>query len=326
MKDSELFQWMMQARAPIRRTGSLPKEEVAEAITAYQANGRTLLDDALLLASYGRISRGVSLVVLAIEEIAKVSMLSNAYRMSEVAGDTSSWDNYWKVAGRHGEKQEHILLYGSLIKHDIAGDIMHERRLYRYYAPEEFSKVLDQLKQTNLYVDLRMDGVHAPGDGIFSKNALDFLLAYAQERSDSFQSWHVSIKRSLDFLSINSPAMQRWTASYQPAEVCADLQYQLSAMSASIVPDYASFNDYVRSYRQRVADTRLKAALLELCELYKARLKRSKRLDRYHARQLGQMKLLLGLEGLGGGTFGKSFAAKMKTTLLSGLRDGDASE
>lgn len=325
MTDKEIFEWLMQSRPPIRRTGSLNKVEVAEAVTAYQANGRALLEDALLLAYNNRVNRAIALAVLAIEEIAKVSMLSNAFRTSEVENNTSNWDTYWKVAGRHGDKQEHILLYGSIIQDFFRGDIMHDRRLYRYYAPKELSSVLDHFKQSNLYVDLRMDGVHAPQIGPFSTNALDFLMTYAQERSDSFQSWHVSVKRSLDFLSINPLDRKPWTSSHHIDEVCADLQYQMSAMSASIVPDYGSFKDYVQRYRHKVSERRLKDALLDLCKLYNSRLQKSKALERYYGRQFGQIKLLLSLESFDGHIFGKRFGARMKELLLSGLRQGDAS-
>jgi AbiV family abortive infection protein len=316
MRDEEVLEWLARARAGIRRDGSLPKGEVAEAVTAYQANGRALLSDALLLAANGRTNRASALTVLALEELAKIPMLVDTFRRHAHGFDPQAWPDYWKVSGRHKDKQKRILLYGELIRSQMDGDPLHGRRLYRYYSSSDLFQHLDSFKQANLYVDLRLDGVHAPCATNEDLEALDYLLTYAQERCDSFESWHVTTVRSADLLAMSNDDLGRWTTSYQLEEVQGDLLYQLSGASASQVPNYALFNDYVRTVRKNIQDTILQNALLHLAHTYRERVSLSRNLARYYARQIGAFKLLLGLESLDGGVFGQSFKQKMEERLL----------
>lgn len=242
MSEDEIAAWLSHKRSPVRRDGVLTKEEVAQAITAYQNNGMRLFEDALLLATNSRIERAAALTVLALEEIAKIPQLVNTFLRYERGVDKDAWIAYWKAGGVHKKKQELILRYGQSIKSQMDGDPVHGRRLYRYYAPDTILENLDWFKQANFYVDMRQDGIHAPGDQHGAIQAFDYLLTYGQERVDSFCSWHITKRRSLDYLdmALGQKNPEVWTTSYKLEEVQADVFYQASAVSASHIPDYAS--------------------------------------------------------------------------------------
>ena len=87
---------------------------------------------------------------------------------------------------------------------------------------------------------------------------LDFLFSFAEERADSFGSWHISAQRSIDFLAArlkvfsanaidlpeiikNIGSLNDWSASHLPAETDADLLGLACYCSSALVPDYASF-------------------------------------------------------------------------------------
>ncbi|MGX7925479.1 AbiV family abortive infection protein [Tsuneonella sp. HG094] len=324
MTDDEILNWLSRDRSPIRRDGALPENEVAEALTSYFRNGRALIDDARFMVANGRWSRAASIAVLSLEELAKVPMLANAYLQHEYGGVTDAWKDFWKALGKHRDKQKHILCYGSLLKERIEADGPFNRWLYRFSAPEGLFERLDAFKQSGFYVDLRMDGVHAPNSEIEVRDITDLLLALAQERCDSFESWHVTSRRSLDFLkqSFDMGETGLWPKSFQPEEVEADIIYSASAMSAGIVPDYHSFTGYVHEYRKRVADKRLKEAFLSVAKRYRERMDDSRsRLPQYHGRLFEPAKLLISIDKIDK-TFGKSFGDKITAILFKDDKEG----
>lgn len=317
MTEDDIASWLSSKPAPIRREGVLTKAQVAAATTAYLKNGLSLFDDALFLAASDRFARAAALTVLGLEEIAKIPMLVNTFLRYEHGVDKEAWKAYWKAGGAHKKKQELILAYGQIIRAVMDGDPVHDRRLYRYYAPEAVLDNLDAFKQSNFYVDLRQDGMHAPGSQQEAVCAFDYLLTFGQERADSFCSWHISETRSRDYLdmALGQKARSRWTNSYTVDEVMADILYQAAAVSASHVPNYAVFYDFVEHYKQKAADARFKEALLALGATLHRRVKASEPLPLYSARYLGAFKLMIGLsqqEKL----LGKSFSRKLRCSLL----------
>lgn len=323
MTDDEILDWLSRDLSPIRRDGALPAEEVAEALTSYFRNGRALIDDARFMVANDKWSRAASIAVLSLEELAKVPMLANAYLRHEYGGVTDAWKDFWKALGKHRDKQKHILSYGALLKKRIEADGPINRWLYRFSAPEGLFERLDAFKQSGFYVDLRMDGVHAPTAQSEVRETTDLLLTLAQERCDSFESWHVTSRRSLDFLKRSYEVGETglWPKSFQPEEVEADIIYYASALSAGIVPDYHSFTGYVHEYRKRVADKRLKEAFLSVATRYRERMDDShSKLPKYHGRLFEPAKLLISIDKIDK-TFGKPFGDK-----LTGILFKDAGE
>lgn len=319
MTEEEIIAWLSQPRAPIRRDGALSRDEVAEAVTAYLRNGLDLFEDALLLYCHDKMPRAAALVVLGLEEIGKVPLLVNTFLRFEHGGDKEAWKAYWKSGGSHKAKQALILGYGQIIREQFEGDPMFSRKLYRHYAPESILGTLDTFKQANFYVDLRQDGVHAPAGDEGLLAALDYLLTFGQERADSFCSWHISARRSADQLevAIGRRTVARWTAHYAVPEVRADILYQAAALSASHVPDYATFCNFVDQYRKKVSDKHFKEALLSLAVLLKSRIERSASLPLFYARYLNAFKLMISLSDQKK-IVGASFGKKLRDTLLPG--------
>ncbi len=322
MTEDEIIAWLTRQRAPIRREGTLTRDEVAEATTAYLNNALNLFEEALLLCTREKVSRAAALTVLGLEELAKVPLLVNTFLRYERGQDPDAWKARWRSGGSHKAKQALILAYGQTIRHLFEGDPMLTRRLYRHYAPDSVLESLDAFKQSSLYVDLRQDGVHEPAGDEGPRNALDYLLAFGQERADSFCSWHISQRRSADHLEValGRKAPRTWTSHFAVPEVRADILYQAAALSASQVPDYATFLDFAEAYKKKVSDKHFKEALLSLAALLGSRVERSESLPLYYARYLGAFKLMLSLSGqpkLLGGSFGHKLRATLSPKLAA---------
>ena len=316
-EDDQLTSWIAKPGSAIKRAGELSETEVADASVAYLKNGVDLLSDARFLLSNERSARGSALVVLALEELAKIKIIIETFLKYEHGVDREAWKKHWKTGGSHRTKQEEILSYGKIIRASHDGDPMHGRYLYRYYAPDDALEKLDWFKQSSFYVDIRDDGIHAPGSTENSIKATDYLLAFAQERADSYMSWHISQQRTLDQLQValGKRAMNVWTRSYRSDEVQADLLYQASALSASHVPDYWTFYDFVKSYlKKNVAERRVKDALLNLASEMRLRIIDSESLPLFQSRYIGAYKLVFGISEISD-IFGASFNRELKARI-----------
>lgn len=297
-EDDDVVAWIGGPSSPIKRGGELTDLEVADATVAYLKNGNSLLSDARFLVSNSRVVRGTALAVLALEELAKIKIIVETLLRFKHNVDPEAWKKYWKTGGSHKTKQEEILSYGKIIREVYDGDPMHGRYLYRLYAPEAALEKLDWLKQASLYVDLREDGIHAPNSTEDTKKATDYLITFAQERADSYMSWHISARRAQDFLSVATGKrdQKNWTSSYRPEEVYADILYQAVALSASNVPDYMTFYDFIRTYlKKNVAEKRIKEAILEVAAELRSRMNEGNHLPIFAMRYIGAYKLLLGI-------------------------------
>lgn len=316
-EDDQLTAWIAKPGSAIKRTGELSETEVADASVAYLKNGVDLLSDARFLLSNDRSARGSALVVLALEELAKIKIIIETFLKYEHGVDRDAWKKHWKTGGSHKTKQEEILSYGKIIRASYEGDPMHSRYLYRYYAPDDALEKLDWFKQASFYVDIRDDGIHAPGSTGDSIKATDYLLAFAQERADSYMSWHISQQRAIDQLQValGKRAVSAWTRSYRAGEVQADLLYQASALSASHVPNYMTFYDFVKSYLQKkVAERRVKDALLNLASEMRIRIIESEKLPLFQARYIGAYKLVYGISE-NSDIFSASFNRELKARI-----------
>ena len=316
MTEKEVIAWLSQPPSPIRRDGALSRDEVAEAVTAYLNNGLDLFEEALLLHSNHKVPRAVALVVLGLEEIAKVPRLVDTFLRFEHGVDKRAWDAFWKSGGSHKAKQALILAYGQTIREQFEADPMFSQRLYRYYASESVLGALDALKQSSFYVDMRQDGLHVPSGDEDRTGAFDYLLTFGQERADSFGAWHVTERRSADYLDValNRRSFAQWTTNYGVLEVRADILYQAVSLSASYVPDYGAFYAFVDEYRAKTAKKNLREALHSLADVLKTRMERSGSLPFYFDRNAGAYKLMLGLSEktkIVGAGFGKELREKL---------------
>jgi AbiV family abortive infection protein len=301
----------------VRRNGALTQDEVAGAMTAYFHNAQAFFDEVLLFHRSARTPRACALCVLGLEELAKIPILFATFMRFESGADRETWTRYWKGGGSHKTKQEMIIAYGQIIRSKFEQEPMLSRYLYRHYVPDTLFAHLDSFKQSNLYVDIRENGLHAPHSDPHLSSALDLLLTFGQERADSFRSWHITPTRSRDHLDValGLKAAGSWTSSHTPQEVKADILYQASALSASVVPQYLQFRDFISSYSRTPSKGRLEQALLDLARDVRGRLTGTTDLPLYNARSIGLLKILLGLTDPDT-ILASSFSRKLRKALL----------
>jgi AbiV family abortive infection protein len=315
MNETEVLDWLARQRPPVRRKGTLDRGEVARAMTAYFHNAQSLFDESLILYGANRKARACALCVLALEELAKIPLLADTFLRFEHGADQDAWAKYWESGGNHKKKQETILAYGQIIRRQFDGEPMFSKKHYRFYAPDNLFAYLDALKQRNLYVDIRQDGVHAPYNDPKLLDVLDFLLTFGQERADSFRSWHVTTRRSTDLLNLagGRTPTSNWTTSYSIEEVGADILYQANSLSVSEVPDYEHFIGFMGSYKRFVSESDLRQSLLKLADNMRERV--AINLPSFRARSLGVLKILLRLT-ISDTLFGSSFTEELRKALL----------
>ncbi|MCD6705759.1 MAG: AbiV family abortive infection protein [Thiobacillus sp.] len=235
-------------------------DETAEGLTACYLNGLALIEDARLLAANGREPRALSLTILALEELAKIPDLDGLYIDPISRADGTAWADFWKRFSSHKPKQKRIAAYGNIIRESTnLEDVTCENPTpYSSYLSENAYGHLDNVKQRNFYVDFISSQFRCPEANRDTSMALDFLFSFAEERADSFGSWHVSTQRSIDFLAarlkvfstnaIDLPeiiksigSLNDWSSSHLPAESDADLMRLACYCSSASVPDYDSF-------------------------------------------------------------------------------------
>src|SRR5262249_29434807 len=155
-----------------------------------------LLDDARLLAANGRQPRALSLVILALEELAKIPDLYEQY-IDPTTRNGSSWADFWKRWTQHKPKQKRSAAYGNMVREStkLEETFLHNPTPYAGYLSENAYTHLDTVKQRNFYVDFVDTQFQRPQVTKQNSIALDFLFSFAEERADSFGSWHISEQR-----------------------------------------------------------------------------------------------------------------------------------
>lgn len=162
--------------------------QIADGMHACYSNAVGLLDDARLLVSHARPARALSLSILALEELAKITMVCDA---AAFGGDVDAWKEFWKEFGRHGPKQEKGAEYGTLMEEAF------DSSPYTLTFSEGIARHLEQLKQSGFYVDCIDGEFRSPARlGAQAAEVLDFLFAAVEERADSFAELHATPEAS----------------------------------------------------------------------------------------------------------------------------------
>jgi AbiV family abortive infection protein len=234
---------------------ALSPREAAQGLTACYLNGLALVDDARLLAANGREPRALSLTILAMEELAKVPDLYEQYTNPTTKNGTS-WIDFWKRWSQHRPKQKRSAAYGNILRESIKPERAYfdNPSPYAGYLTEDAHLHLDAVKQRNFYVDFIDGRFQRPQASAQNSTALDFLFSFAEERADSFGSWHISEQRSADYLAVaqdDSCSFNDWASSHTPAEADADLLRLLCYCSSARVPNYATFNSECESFMSK---------------------------------------------------------------------------
>lgn len=235
-------------------------DDAAEGLTACYLNGINLLEDARLLAANAREPRALAIVILALEELGKVPDLDDVILDPRSRSDSNVWADFWQRFISHKPKQKRIASYGNVLREASELDevLLENSTPYAVYLTDNSFGHLDNVKQRGFYVDFLGDRFHVPRADADVSAALDSLFAFAEERADSFGSWHITAQRSLDFLNarlkvFTTPpselgdllkhihSFNAWASSHSDDEAQADLQRLLCYHSSALIPDYAQF-------------------------------------------------------------------------------------
>lgn len=253
---------------------ALTPEQAAQGSHLCFVNTNELLIDARLLAKEGRLCRALSVTVLALEELAKISELYRVAIESQLASDAVDWKAFWKEFIYHKPKQKRATAYGNVIK-GVSGesDGLTNPLPYKSYFSDETFGHLDKAKQKNFYVDFADGRFVAPRNDDQTKKILSELYGFVSERIDTFGSWHSSIDRNVAFFEATTKqaksflessaladsgltSLNGWASTFTPEEVQADIIRLACYRSSGGVPDYYSFTPEMDSVRGLTAENR----------------------------------------------------------------------
>jgi hypothetical protein len=161
----------------------------------------------------------------------------------------------------HKPKQVRIAAYGNFLREAtrLEETLFYNPTPYGSYLSESTYCHLDTVKQRNFYVDFVDSRFRRPEASEETSAVLDFLFSFAEERADSFGSWHVTAQRSLDFLSVSVAVpsaagklldigFNDWASTDEPIEVAADLIRLLCYHGSAQIPNYHDFHSACESF------------------------------------------------------------------------------
>jgi AbiV family abortive infection protein len=275
-------------------------------MTACYDNAASLLDDARCLAHEARFARAGALVVLALEELAKIPDLHDT-AVSAPSTTPSPWPEFWKRFQSHEGKQKRIGEYGKWLVAYLGGATPFENPgPYAAFLPSDLGRSLDMYKQRSFYVDFWNGRFGVPGTAPSDLGELvDGLYALALERADSFGQFHATRERSTRLLkgnvaqaaggSITAAVAGGDAAPTEDAkEIAIDLHSLLANRSSALLPDYASLYALSDELTKGCPTPAISAVFDREATVLSARMN-ERRLPTAGARALSMVKLLYGL-------------------------------
>ena len=253
---------------------ALTPKQAAQGAHLCFVNTNELLIDARILAKEGRLCRALSVTVLALEELAKISELYRVAIESQLSSDAVDWKAFWKEFNYHKPKQKRATAYGNVIR-GIAGEgngLSNPLPYKSYFSDDTFGH-LDKAKQKNFYVDFVDGKFVAPKNDDKTKKILAELYGFVSERIDTFGSWHSSVDRNVTFFEVTTrqaksflesgaladsglTSLNGWASTFTPEEVQADIIRLACYRSSGGVPDYYSFTSEMESVCGLTAENR----------------------------------------------------------------------
>lgn len=193
MVEKPMFEVLMKSSSKLNNP--ITKEQVATLIHFCWCNARDLHDEAGLLKEHEKYARAFFLCVLALEELIKIPIATNALFLSET--DAQAWKGFWKMFNSHTAKQTAARQYGQgFIK------IFDEERWIKFYKRQIPPGLpLNQLKLASMYVDC-YDGIPLRPNKIFGKESgsLSSIFELVKDRIDAYSDLHSTIDKSIDFV------------------------------------------------------------------------------------------------------------------------------
>lgn len=228
---------------------------VASGCTFSFRNSVRLLEESFLLANAGISPTALSLVILSLEELAKIPRMYDLFVDPKTRSSEAAWKELWLAFTKHGSKQKTMLEYGSsyLEKWGVAGP-------FSSSMSGELKGMLDIAKQRGFYVDRTPQGFRMPEQSADVSFAYDQIALHIQERIWSMGNRHVTVERSLDAIKMATNCIDRsdvvldeleklasvnqWATSRNAPELEADLLAIAFTVSRAAVPDYTQANTY----------------------------------------------------------------------------------
>jgi AbiV family abortive infection protein len=261
------------------------------------------------LAKEGRLSRALSITVLAMEELAKISELHRVAIECQLGPDGVDWQAFWKEFSYHKPKQKRATAYGNVIKGAVGEHDGVENPLpYKSYFSEKTFGHLDKAKQKNFYVDFADGQFIAPTNDKQTREILAELFSFVSERIDTFGSWHSSTARNLAFVECTTvqarsfmesaaladsglTTLNGWASTFTTEELQADVLRLACYRSSGGVPDYYHFAPQMESVRGLTADNR-EDVLKPLVRELEVRMQAGEVLPQFAHRAFCMFKLL----------------------------------
>lgn len=180
-------------KSSLKLNKPITKEQVATLLHFCWCNARDLHEEAKLLKAHEKYARAFFLCVLALEELIKIPIATNALFLSET--DAQAWKGFWKTFNSHIAKQTAARQYGqNFIK------ILDEERWNKFYKKQIPQGLpLNQLKLASMYVDC-YDGIALRPNKIFGKESgsVSSIFELVKDRIDAYSELHSTIDKSID--------------------------------------------------------------------------------------------------------------------------------
>lgn len=166
----------------------ISSNQIAEGMHLCFKNAESLMFDAELLKNNGRVSRGFSLAVLALEELAKTIILSNAIAIQK--DDSRKWKAFWKRFRSHKDKQGIWGAYGLGALKDMGFN-------YETEVPAGLEHLIDSMKMNGFYVFLYEENFRTP-ENFFEGNDewIEYIFSLARERIAHFKPLYDTLSMS----------------------------------------------------------------------------------------------------------------------------------
>jgi AbiV family abortive infection protein len=177
------------------KQGKMTLEEIGRGMHKCYLNARSLIEDANTLLP-SRPARAISLAVLAMEETAKIFLLTNA--AAKVTKGSVPWSEIEKSLRllSHENKQRAFLAYGQNILSDTLKSV--GEKLYKEELPTNIAPLLDWFKQLGFYVDVGEGKFMTPDEfGAANIKWAHWLIDTAIERLDSIKKMHETEESSI---------------------------------------------------------------------------------------------------------------------------------
>ena len=174
-------------------TSSLTDDQIATALHLCFKNAERLEIDASILEKNGSEERAIALLVLALEELAKIVL---AFEALSIPPTTKAWEKFWRLWRNHSYKQSVWSHYGKLLEESNVRDA--EAFSNRYPPGTD----IDQVKQRGFYVSFIDGNFQSPAE--FAKShgdLLPWLRGLLGGRLNVFRELHGEIELSRSMVS-----------------------------------------------------------------------------------------------------------------------------